>query len=207
MTGFSLQGRMSAFRKTIQTNADAKLCELCATEIPKEHHDHLIEPASGQLKCSCHPCALLFSTGHKTKFKRVPQQATRLDAMSLTQLQWQSLQVPINLLFLTTKSQPAQKQAFYPSAAGAVECTFAEDLWSELRQWVPVIDELTPDIEALLIYEKEDSIILYRLSIDLCFQLIGLIRMHWRGFSGGADVYREISQFFENLDSRTGNDG
>ena len=26
--------------------------------------------------------------------------------------------------------------------------------------------------------------------IDVCFELVGLIRMHWRGFSGGEEVWR-----------------
>jgi hypothetical protein len=35
--------------------------------------------------------------------------------------------------------------------------------------------------------------------IDACFELAGLIRIHWRGFSGGETVWREIEKYFTTL--------
>jgi len=35
--------------------------------------------------------------------------------------------------------------------------------------------------------------------IDECYRLVGLIRMHWRGLSGGTEVWEEIHQFFGHL--------
>jgi len=40
--------------------------------------------------------------------------------------------------------------------------------------------------------------------IDECYKLVGLIRSNWRGFSGGAEVWREITAFFGGLKSRAG---
>ena len=37
--------------------------------------------------------------------------------------------------------------------------------------------------------------------IDQCFRLVGLIRMHWKGFTGGAAVWEEIDRFFADLAS------
>lgn len=37
------------------------------------------------------------------------------------------------------------------------------------------------------------------LPIDECYKLVGLIRAHWRGLSGGTEVWREIGNFFEQL--------
>jgi hypothetical protein len=39
--------------------------------------------------------------------------------------------------------------------------------------------------------------------MDKCYSLVGLIRMHWRGFSGGQEVWEEIGQFFEELRKRS----
>ena len=55
------------------------------------------------------------------------------------------------------------------------------------------------DVEALLINRLGTTREYYIAPIDLCFELVGLIRMHWRGFSGGEKVWKEIDQFFQKL--------
>jgi hypothetical protein len=35
--------------------------------------------------------------------------------------------------------------------------------------------------------------------IEDCYRLAGLIRMHWRGLTGGQEVWREIDGFYEKL--------
>jgi len=40
------------------------------------------------------------------------------------------------------------------------------------------------------------------LPIDECYKLVGLIRAHWRGLSGGTEVWQEIGRFFEALKQR-----
>ena len=39
--------------------------------------------------------------------------------------------------------------------------------------------------------------------IDECFKLVGLIRIHWRGLSGGTEVWEEIGRFFTSLNERS----
>jgi hypothetical protein len=38
--------------------------------------------------------------------------------------------------------------------------------------------------------------------IDDCYDLVGLLRMHWKGLSGGQEVWAEIGGFFERLGRR-----
>jgi hypothetical protein len=38
--------------------------------------------------------------------------------------------------------------------------------------------------------------------IDDCYDLVGLIRSHWTGLSGGGQVWTEIGGFFERLRRR-----
>jgi hypothetical protein len=40
------------------------------------------------------------------------------------------------------------------------------------------------------------------LPIDECFRLVGLMRLNWKGLSGGTDVWREIARFFADMRSR-----
>ena len=42
----------------------------------------------------------------------------------------------------------------------------------------------------------------YRVPIDECYKLVGLIRTHWRGLSGGTEVWEEIGRFFDELRER-----
>jgi hypothetical protein len=40
--------------------------------------------------------------------------------------------------------------------------------------------------------------------MDKCFQLVGIIRRNWRGFSGGEEVWKEIDNFFCELHTQSG---
>ncbi len=40
------------------------------------------------------------------------------------------------------------------------------------------------------------------LPIDECYRLVGLMRTHWKGLSGGAAVWREIQLFFQEMKNR-----
>jgi hypothetical protein len=42
----------------------------------------------------------------------------------------------------------------------------------------------------------------YIVPIDLCYQLVGLIRAEWRGFSGGTEAWAAIDRFFGELEAR-----
>ena len=63
------------------------------------------------------------------------------------------------------------------------------------------------DVEALLVNRLglsrgHSAPEYYLLPIDECYKLVGLIRMHWKGLSGGAEVWQELGQFFSSLKSR-----
>ena len=59
-------------------------------------------------------------------------------------------------------------------------------------------------MEALLVNRVAPVRDYYIALIDQCFELVGLIRAHWRGFSGGEEVWRKINGFFARLRERAG---
>ena len=66
------------------------------------------------------------------------------------------------------------------------------------------MNEMEPDVEALLVnrlgaargYRSAEY---YILPMDECFRLVGLFRAHWRGLSGGTEVWREAARFFDEM--------
>ena len=89
--------------------------------------------------------------------------------------------------------------ALYPSAAGPTESLLTLDSWEQIVAANPVLNEMEADVEALLVNRVGPIRDYFIAPIDECYKLVGLIRMHWRGLSGGTEVWREINKFFEEL--------
>ena len=181
-------------------------CELCSAELHGEH-PHLVELASRQLVCACDACAMLFDGLERSKYKRVSRRIRFLPDFALIDAQWDSLVIPINLAFFFRSSIEDRTIALYPSPAGAVESLLPLDTWNAIVAGNPVVHHLQSDIEALLVnrISRPDSTMAaqyYIAPIDECYRLVGLIRAHWKGLSGGAEVWAEIDRFFADLRSR-----
>jgi Family of unknown function (DUF5947) len=180
-------------------------CELCSLGLGPDH-PHLIELAQRRLLCTCEACAILFS-GQGVKFKRVPRRVCSLPDFSLSDAEWDGLMVPINMAFFFKSSIEGRVIAMYPSPAGAMESLLALESWNDIAARNPKLREMEIDVEALLVnrlgYSRGHSAPeYYLLPIDECYKLVGLIRMHWRGLSGGTEVWQELGQFFNDLKAR-----
>jgi hypothetical protein len=177
---------------------------MCGQPLP-EHHDHLMEPAVRRLLCACEACAVLFS-GQAGRYKRVPRRVRLLDEFELTDAQWDSLRLPINLAFFFFSTPKNKTIACYPSPAGATESLLPLEAWEELAQANPVLAGMEPDVEALLVnrvgYARGMAPADYFIApADRCYRLVGIIRTRWKGLSGGTDVWRDIAGFFNELRS------
>jgi Family of unknown function (DUF5947) len=180
---------------------------MCSAELAADHQ-HLIEPSNRKLICSCDACAILFSGGAETKYRRVPRRIRFLPDFHLTDAQWESLMIPINMAFFFHSTAAEHVLALYPSPAGATESLLSLDSWEEIVQSNPMLKEMEPDVEALLVnrvgvargYSDAEY---YLVPIDECYKLVGLIRAHWRGLSGGTKVWEEIAEFFAGLKQRS----
>lgn len=178
-------------------------CQLCNTGLPSEH-SHLIELAQRKLVCTCEACAMLFRGRTGAKYRRVPRRVRQLVNFQLSDADWDSLLIPINLAFFFRDSRDARVSVLYPSPAGATESLLPLEAWNHIVQANPVLGEMGPDVEALLVNRvgharQAAPAEYYIVPIDACYRLVGLIRIHWRGLSGGTEVWQEIGKFFAEL--------
>jgi hypothetical protein len=139
-------------------------------------------------------------------YKRIPQRVRFLNDFRLTDDQWDSLTIPINIAFFFRNAD--RVVGLYPSPAGAIESAMPGEGWREIAKQNPELDEMAPEVEALLVNrlgpaKGHDGPSYYILPIDECFRLVGLVRTHWRGLSGGTEVWREIGQFFSAMKERS----
>jgi hypothetical protein len=195
----SPQSAIGLLRRFVRPRAvAAERCDLCSAELPAEHQ-HLFEPPTRQLICSCEACAILFSGQTETKYRRVPRRVRYLADFRLADAQWESLMIPIGMAFFFHSSPAGKTLALYPSPAGATESLLDLSSWAAVVEENPVLREMEPDVEALLVNRVRGANDYYLAPIDECFKLVGLIRAGWRGLSGGAEVWQEIEGFFAGL--------
>ncbi|MFZ3216000.1 MAG: DUF5947 family protein [Candidatus Acidiferrales bacterium] len=200
-------GAMATLRQFAHKRAPIESCEMCSRELRLEHQ-HLIDPEKRKLICACDACAVLFATQAGTKLRRVPRRVRFLPDFRMSESQWNSLMIPIEMAFFFYSSQHGRVIAFYPSPAGATESLLALETWNDVVTENPLLGEMTPDVEALLVNRigAARGVVpqYYVAPIDECYKLVGLIRLNWHGLSGGTEMWREITKYFLALKAKAG---
>jgi Family of unknown function (DUF5947) len=175
-------------------------CEMCATAIG-EWHGHVVDIENRGLMCTCRPCALLFTQegAGSGRYKAVPERYRYAANVPLAETTWDSMEIPVATAFFFSNSALGRTVAFYPSPAGATESLLSLEAWTGLLAAIPEFADLRADVEALLVYKGENGFEFFAVPIDACYQLVGLVRMHWQGFEGGEQAWAEIHKFFAGL--------
>lgn len=181
----------------------AQVCELCAKLLAPEHL-HLLEVETRRITCACDACSILFSGNMRQRYRRIPRDVSRLGNFVMDDHEWESLLIPINLAFFVYSSPAKKMVAQYPSPGGVMESSLDLEYWSVIGERNPVLSRLEPDVEALLVNRIGKIPEYFRVPIDKCLKLVGIIRTHWRGLSGGEQVWAEIDKFFDELASQSG---
>jgi hypothetical protein len=181
----------------------AEACELCSLPLPPVHQ-HLLELEKRQVTCACEACAILFGGNVRQRYRRIPRDIECLSDFVMDDQEWDSLLIPINLAFFVYSSKAVRMVAQYPSPGGAMESSLDLAYWNVIVERNPVLRKFEPDVEALLVNRISTPPRYYRAPIDHCFRLVGIIRKHWRGLSGGTEVWSEIDKFFRKLDELSG---
>jgi hypothetical protein len=115
---------------------------------------------------------------------------------------WDALRIPVEMAFFFASSAAGRVVALYPSPAGATESLLELEAWSELAAANPVLAQIEPDVEALLVSRARGMSEHWLVPIDDCYELVGILRSGWRGLSGGQEVWDEIERFFDDLNTR-----
>lgn len=192
----------AVLRRFVRQRAVVERCEMCSAELPAQH-EHLVDPTTRQMTCACQACAILFSGKANPKYRRVPRRIRDLADFQLTDAQWESLLIPISMAFFFNSSAAGKVIALYPSPAGATESLLDFESWDEILRDNPVLGDMEPDTEALLVNRVRGAAEYYLLPIDECYKLVGLIRTHWHGLSGGTEMWEAIATFFTELKARS----
>jgi hypothetical protein len=181
-------------------------CELCATEIPPEH-GHLADLENASLMCACRACYLLFthSQAVRGRYRSIPDRYLTDPARPVSVAEWDALEIPVALAFFMNDSRQGHVTGFYPSPAGVTECRLDLTEWAELAAAHPLLGEIEPDVEAVLISRPagaESVVECFVVPIDACYELAGRMRLYWRGFDGGEQARASIDAFLAHVRSR-----
>ncbi len=155
-------------------------CELCAQTISVEH-EHLLEPEARRVFCACCACAQQVveeprEERKSARYLRVQRGAVRLAELDFDDAIWAELSIPVGLAFFTTRSRTGEVVATFPGRAGLIEAFVPLKAYSELERRFPVLKGIAPDVEALLVRRTLRHQDYFRVSIDHCYELSGLLR-------------------------------
>jgi hypothetical protein len=178
-------------------------CELCGRAIPAEHR-HVLDLQSRELRCACRACSLLFDreAAADGSLRLLPDRRLRLEGFRLDDATWEELRIPVDMAFFFHGSSAGRVQAFYPSPMGPTESLLGLEAWGALEAANPVLRDMAPDVEALLVNRARGARGHYLVPLEEPYRLVAVIRTRWRGFTGGREVWEELERFFSGLDRR-----
>lgn len=201
---------LAALRRITRTRPQqerGECCEMCAVPIAEEH-SHVVDLDSRALMCTCRPCYLLFTDETANlHYRAVPQRYLSFGPSPLDSHAWDELQIPVGLAFLFRNSLQRRTIAFYPGPAGATESELPLEAWQRIVESNPELSVLRPDVEALLVRRTEgtgtSAGTCYLVPIDACYELVGRLRLLWRGFDGGQQAHQAMDSFFDKVRQRS----
>jgi hypothetical protein len=177
-------------------------CGLCAKPIAAQH-GHVADLEQATLLCACRPCYLLFThDSASARYRAVPGRYLRDPSRTISAADWDQLDIPVGTAFFLRSTQREEVCGFYPSPAGATECALDLHAWRRLAHAHPLFGEAEPDVEAILICRTDGGIEYFLVPIDACYELAGRMRLHWRGFDGGAEARASIEAFLADVRAR-----
>ncbi|MER7958396.1 DUF5947 family protein [Streptomyces sp. NPDC096030] len=176
-------------------------CELCGAQLADERHRHLVDIDKRALACACGPCAQLMdgSGGSQGRFRAVPGRFLVDPAHRIDDRAWESLRIPVSVAFVFRNSALDRPVALYPSPAGATESELEETSWRSVLDATRLAALLEPDVEALLLRRHDGRTECFLVPIDLCYELVGRMRLLWQGFDGGAEARADLDALFSHV--------
>ena len=203
-----MSGVSSGLRRFVEAPPPAPIveehCEMCGSVLA-ERHGHVVNVEARSLLCACRPCYLLFTPdgAAEGRYRAVPDRCRFAADVGITAADWDSLQIPVSMAFFFHSSPVDRTVCFYPSPGGATESELGLDAFADLRDSIPFAVDVRPDVEAVIVRKGPNGFECYLAPIDACYELVGRMRVAWRGFDGGQEVRNDIEAFFADLRSRS----
>lgn len=199
-------GPLSTLRRIAGTRpppVTGERCDMCAEPINSDH-PHVVSLESRALMCTCRGCYLLFTDQEaQLRYRAVPDRYLSFPGFTTDRGQWEELQIPVGLAFLFHNSAQDRTIAFYPGPAGATESELPLGAWEQILAANPALDVLLPDVEALLVRHVDGQPVCHLVPVDACYELVGRLRLLWRGFDGGSEAHEAMDAFFAGVEARS----
>ena len=176
--------------------ADGPHCELCPLSLA-EDHKHLLDLEERRIICVCPTCWSIRSGD--ARYRPTGSRTLWLEPFELTDELWAAFQIPIGLAFFLRSTSTGAVVAMYPSPAGATECELDLVAWQQLVAANPVLEDLDPDAEALIVNRMATPHVHAIAPLDDCYRLVGIIKSTWEGISGGAAMEEAVQRYFDDL--------
>jgi Family of unknown function (DUF5947) len=180
----------------LPARAIEELCDLCRTTVPEDHR-HLLNLVERRIECVCESCWALRSGD--AEYRPTGGRTLWLAELQLPDEVWAGFQIPIGLAFFMESTIAGCVVALYPSPGGATESELHFSSWSRMIELNPILADLEPDIEGLIVNRMSEPPAYAIAPIDRCYALTGTIKLNWEGISGGPKVREAVSAFFEDL--------
>jgi hypothetical protein len=215
-TGLGALRRLSQPAPPTPAAEQVERCEFCAVAVD-ERHGHVADLNDHRLLCVCRPCYLLFGPqgAGGGRYRGVGEDVRVVEDLALEEVLWDALRIPVDLVFFFRQSSPEEPRgeasrrggvdgllSFYPGPGGATESELDLSAWSGICAANPVVDTLEPDVEAVLLRRHDEAFSCYLVPVDVCYELVGVVRQSWTGLGGGPEVWGRIADFFAGLDAR-----
>jgi hypothetical protein len=175
-------------------------CELCGSLVGTQH-GHGVDVELHRLICLCDGCRIVLGANRDAegRFRALPDRVVADHAFASADGEWDALGIPVSTAFFFHDSVAGGIVAFYPSPAGATESLLGARDWEALAANSAVARDLVPDTEAMLVRRTAVAHESYLVPVDRCYELVGLLRTHWRGFDGGQDAHDALDTFFARV--------
>jgi hypothetical protein len=179
-----------------QPRAEGPRCELCPLTLA-EDHKHLLDLEERRIVCVCPTCWSIRSG--EARYRPTGSRTLWLEPFHLSDELWAAFQIPIGLAFFMRSTSTGAIVGLYPSPAGATECELDLDAWDRLVEANPVLDDLDPDAEALIVNRLATPPVYVIAPLDDCYRLVGTIKATWEGITGGAAMEAAVQRYFDDL--------
>lgn len=184
----------------------APRCDLCAVPLDGTHR-HLLDTDDHDLRCVCTPCRILFEQpgAGNDRLRVVPRRWQRADAGG-SDAAWAATGIPVGLALLTLDDD-GSPSVRYPGPAGPVDGVVALDAWHRLRREVPLLSEISPHVETVLVDRRPGHHDVVLVPTDEAYAFVARVRDAWTGLGGGPGVDAVVDEMVARAPGRGGADG